>query len=80
MPLNETRQLRRLEAGGTGTHVEFYPVGEHEAHPGTPLWGYVRGAHWHLEDTIEPHRNLGKWHSVSCNLRMWMRRSRCAAV
>jgi hypothetical protein len=61
--LNETRQLRRLEAGGTGTHVEFYPVGEHEAHPGTPLWGYVRGAHWHLEGTIEPRRNLGKWHS-----------------
>jgi hypothetical protein len=29
--LNETRQLRRLEAGSTGAHVQFYPLSEHEA-------------------------------------------------
>jgi hypothetical protein len=43
--LNETRQLRRLEAGSTGAHVQFYPLSEHEAYPGAALWGYLRGAH-----------------------------------
>jgi hypothetical protein len=42
---NETRQLRRLEAGSTGAHVQFDPLSEHEAHPGAALWGYLRGAH-----------------------------------
>jgi len=35
--LDETRQLARLKVGRTGTHVEFYPVNEHEAHPGFSL-------------------------------------------
>ena len=61
--LNETRQLRRLEAGCTGTHVEFHPVSEHEAHPGTPLWGSLGGGHWRLRYPIEPRRDLGKRHS-----------------
>jgi hypothetical protein len=61
--LNETRQLRRLEAGGTGAHVQFYPLSEHEAYPGAALWGYLRGAHWRLEYPIKPRRDLGKWHA-----------------
>jgi len=69
--LNETRQLRRLETGGTGTHVEFHPVGEHEAYPGfslreegrAALWGYLRGAHWRSGYPIEPRRDLSKWHT-----------------
>ena len=61
--LNETRQLRRLEAGCTGTHVEFHPVSEHEAHPGTPFGRYLRDAHWRLVYPIEPRRDLAKWHS-----------------
>jgi hypothetical protein len=61
--LNETRQLRRLEAGGTGTHVELHPVGEHEAHPGTPLWESLRSTHWRLGYSIELRRDLGKRHS-----------------
>ena len=60
--LNETRQLRRLEADGTGTHVEFHPVGEYEAHPGTPLWESLRRTHWRLRYAIELRRDLGKWH------------------
>ena len=43
--LNETQQLRRPEAGSTGTHVQFHPLSEYEAHPGTPLWEYLRGTH-----------------------------------
>src|SRR5215831_6669638 len=47
--LNETRQLRRLEARRTGAHVQFHPIGEHEAHPGAALWeGRYREARWHL--------------------------------
>jgi hypothetical protein len=61
--LNETRQLRRLEAGGTGTHVELHPVGEHEAHPGTPLWESLRSPHWRSGYAIELRRDLGKRHS-----------------
>ena len=61
--LNETRQLRRLEAGSTGAHVQFYPLSEHEAYPGAPPWGYLRGVHWRLEYPIEPRRDLGKWHA-----------------
>jgi hypothetical protein len=61
--LNETRQLRRLEARRTGTHVEFHPVGEHEAHPGAPLWGSLRGAYWRWCYPIEPRRDLGKRHA-----------------
>jgi hypothetical protein len=75
---NDTRQLRRLEAGGTGAHVEFHPVSEHETHPGfplwedvrarrtqgrAPLWGYLRDAHWRLGYPIEPSGDLGKRHS-----------------
>ena len=75
---NETRQLRWLQAGRTGTHVEFHPVSEHEAHPDSPLredvrarrtqgrvplGGYLRDAHWRLGYPIEPRRDLGKWHS-----------------
>ena len=61
--LNETRQLRRLEAGSTGAHVQFYPLSEYEAYPGAALWGYLRGAHWRLEYPIKPRRDLGKWHA-----------------
>jgi hypothetical protein len=61
--LNETRQLRRLAAGSTGAHVQFYPLSEHEAYPGASLWGYLRRAHWRLEYPIEPRHDLGKWHS-----------------
>ena len=61
--LNETRQLRRLETGGTGTHVELHPVGEHEAHPGTPLWECLRSTHWRVGYSIELRRDLGKRHS-----------------
>jgi hypothetical protein len=61
--LNETRQLRRLEAGCTGTHVEFHPVSEHEAHPGTPFGRYLRDAHWRLVYLIELRHGLGKRHS-----------------
>jgi hypothetical protein len=43
--LNEMQQLRWLEAGNTGTHVQFHPVSEYEAHPGTPFWEYLRGTH-----------------------------------
>jgi hypothetical protein len=41
---NETRQLRRLEAGSIGAHVQFYPLSKHKAYPGAALWGYLRGA------------------------------------
>ena len=58
--LNETRQLRRLEAGGTGAHVQFYPLSEHKAYPGASLWRYLRGTHWRLEYPIKPRRDLGK--------------------
>ena len=61
--LNETRQLRRLAAGSTGAHVQFYPLSEHEAYPGASLWRYLRGAHWRLGYPIEPRRDLGKWHA-----------------
>jgi hypothetical protein len=43
--LNEMQQLRWLEASNTGTHVQFHPVSEYEAHPGTPFWEYLRGTH-----------------------------------
>ena len=42
---NETRQLRRLEAGSIGAHVQFYPLSELKAYPGAALWGYLRGTH-----------------------------------
>ena len=61
--LHETRQLRRLATGGTGTHVEFHPVGEHETHPGTPLWESLRSTHWRVGYSIELRRDLGKRHS-----------------
>jgi hypothetical protein len=60
---NETQQLRRLKAGSTGTHVQFHPLSEYEAHPGTPRWGYLRGTPWRLGYPIEPCRDLGKWHT-----------------
>jgi hypothetical protein len=60
---NEMQQLRRLQAGSTGTHVQFHPLSEYEAHPGTPLWEYLRGTHWRLGYPIEPRRDLGKWHT-----------------
>ena len=46
--LNETRQLRRLEARRTGAHVQFHPIGEYEAHPGAVLWERHCGARWRL--------------------------------
>ena len=61
--INETCQLRRLEAGSTGTHVEFHPVGEHEVHPGTPLWESLRSTHWRVGYSIELRRDLDKRHS-----------------
>lgn len=61
--LDETRQLRRLEARRTGAHVQFYPVSEHEAHPGAPLWRHLRGAHWRLWYPIELRRDLGQRHA-----------------
>ena len=61
--LNEMQQLRRLEAGSTGTHVQFHPVSNHEAPPGTALEGYLRDVHWRLGDPIEPRRDLDKWHA-----------------
>ena len=61
--LHETRQLRRLATGGTGTHVEFHPVGEHETHPGTPLGESLRSTHWRVGYSIELRRDLGKRHS-----------------
>src|SRR5262249_5135414 len=60
---NETRQLRRLEVDSTSAHVQFYPLSEHEAHPGAALWRYLGGAHWRLGYPIEVRRDLGKWHS-----------------
>ena len=66
--LNKTRQLQRLEASGTSTHVEFYPVSEHEARPDAPLWRCLRDAHWYLGDPIELRRDLGKWHSAFLQL------------
>ena len=60
---NETRQLRRLEAGSTGAHVQFDPLGEYEAYPGAALRGYLRGAHGRLEYPIEARLDLGKWHT-----------------
>jgi hypothetical protein len=61
--LSETRQLPRLETGGTGTHVEFHPVGEYEAHPRTALWESLRSTHWCVGYSIELRRDLGKRHS-----------------
>jgi len=61
--LDETRQLRRLEARRTGPHVQFHPVCEHKAHPGTPLWGHLRGAYWQLWYPIELRRDLGQRHA-----------------
>jgi hypothetical protein len=57
--LNEMPQLRWLEAGSTGTHVQFHPLSEYEAHPGTPRWEYLRGTHRRLGHCIEPRRDLG---------------------
>jgi len=34
--LDETRQLRRLEARRTGAHVQFHAVSKHKTHPGAP--------------------------------------------
>ena len=74
--LNETRQLRRLDACCASAHVQFHPVGEHEAHPGAALWEgrcapcahtvapkCRRDAHWHLWHPIEPRRDLGQRHA-----------------
>src|SRR6266436_5933534 len=61
--LDETRQLRRLEARRTGTHVQFHSVGKHKAHPGAPLWGHLRDAHWLLWYPIELRHDLGKRHA-----------------
>ena len=76
--LNETRQLRRLEARRTGAHVQFHPVGEHEAHPGAACWeGRYREARWrlvcvragsqriraHMWYAIELCRDLGQRHT-----------------
>jgi radical SAM superfamily enzyme YgiQ (UPF0313 family) len=60
---DETQQLRRLKASSTGTHVQFHPLSEYEAHPGTPFWEYLRGTHWRLGYAIEPRRDLGEWHT-----------------
>jgi hypothetical protein len=61
--LNEMPQLRRLYAGSTGTHVQFHPLSEYEAYPGTPRWEYLRDTHWRLGYAIEPCRDLGKRHA-----------------
>ena len=61
--LNETHQVRRLEAGSPGAHVQFYPLSEYEAYPGAAPWGYLRGTHWRLGYPIETRRDLGKWHA-----------------
>ena len=61
--LDEARQLRRLEARRTGTHVQFHSVGKHKAHPGAPLWGHLRDTHWHPWYPIELRRDLGQRHA-----------------
>jgi hypothetical protein len=43
--------------------VQFHPLSEYEAHPDTPFWEYLRGAHWRLGYAIEPRRDLCKWHA-----------------
>src|SRR5262249_23089162 len=61
--LNETRQVRRLDARRTGSHVQFHPVGEHEAHPGAAFGRRSRHAQWYLWPPIEPQHNLGQRHA-----------------
>ena len=61
--LDEACQLRRLEAGSIGAHVQFYPLSEHKAYPGAALWGYLRDAHWLLWYPIELHRDLSQRHA-----------------
>ena len=58
--LDETCQLRRLEARRTGAHVQFHTLSKHKAHPGAPLWGHLRGAHWRLWYPIELRYDLGQ--------------------
>src|SRR5262249_32775909 len=61
--LDETRQLRRLDARRTGAHVQFHPVGEDVAHPVAALWGCSRDVQWYLWHPIESHHNLGQRHA-----------------
>src|SRR5262252_8088053 len=66
--LNETRQLRRLEAYCTSAHVQFHPLGEYEAPPGATLCENCWDARWRLERPIELGRDLGQWHAVFLQL------------
>jgi hypothetical protein len=61
--LDETRQVRRLEARRTGAHVQFHTLSKHKAHPGTPLWECLRDTHWHPWYPIELRHDLGQRHA-----------------